>query len=160
MKKYYFALRLLSCVAGLMMFSAAYSATTLQHGESMQTVKRKFEVTMQPQKDGDFNAGRMTLDKSYEGALNAVGKGQMLSHVTDVKGSAGYVAIEHVTGTLEGNSGTFVLQHSGMMSAGDQALDIKIIPDSATGELTGLKGSMHIDIVDGEHFYILTYSLE
>ena len=129
----------------------------IQGYANMQTVKGKFEVVMQPQTDEGFDVGRMTLDKTYHGELNATAKGQMLSHVTDVKGSAGYVAIEHVNGMLNGKTGAFVLQHSGEMSSGNQTLSITIIPDSGTGELIGISGGMEIDIIDGQHFYILHY---
>jgi len=82
-----------------------------------------------------------------------------LSAVTSVKGSAGYVAIDHVTGELDGRKGSFVLQHSGAMNRGAQVLSIMVVPDSGTGELAGLSGTLSINIVDGLHFYDFIYSL-
>lgn len=83
----------------------------------------------------------------------------MLTALTDVEGSAGYVAIKQVSGTLAGRSGTFVLQHSGVMMRGAQQLTITVVPDSGTEQLVGLAGRMEIDIVDGKHFYTLQYTL-
>lgn len=122
-----------------------------------------FEVKMQPQdqEEGSESSvpGRMLLDKQFHGDLEATSKGQMLTALTDVEGSAGYVAIERVSGTLAGRSGTFVLQHSGVMTRGAQQLTITVVPDSGTGQLVGLAGRMEIDIVDGKHSYILQYTL-
>jgi hypothetical protein len=83
----------------------------------------------------------------------------MLSAGTNVKGSAGYVAIERVSGTLRGRKGSFVLQHSGTMTRGVPQLSISVVPDSGTGQLTGLTGKMNINIVDGKHFYDFEYAL-
>jgi hypothetical protein len=83
----------------------------------------------------------------------------MLSAGTNVKGSAGYVAIERVSGTLRGRKGSFVLQHSGTMTRGVPQLTITVVPDSGTGQLTGLTGKMNINIVDGKHFYDFEYAL-
>ena len=83
----------------------------------------------------------------------------MLSAVTDVKDSAGYVAMERVTGTLHGRSGTFVLQHSGTMTRGAPQLSVTVVPDSGTGQLAGLAGEMTIKIADGKHFYKFDYTL-
>jgi hypothetical protein len=103
--------------------------------------------------------GRMTLDKQFTGDLAATSKGQMLTAMTDVKGSAGYVAIERVTGTLNGRSGSFVLQHNATMSAAGPMMNIIVVPDSGTGELTGITGHMKIIITDGKHSYDFSYSL-
>ena len=121
-----------------------------------------FEVKLNPQTDdrvGDPTVGRMSLDKQFHGDLEAASKGQMLTAMTDVKGSAGYVAIERVTGKLHGHSGTFALQHSGSMARGAPQLTITVVPDSGTGELVGLAGKMTIDIVDGKHSYDFEYTL-
>ena len=121
-----------------------------------------FEVKLNPQTDdkvGDPTVGRMSLDKQFHGDLEAAGKGQMLTAMTDVKGSAGYVAIERVTGKLHGHSGTFALQHSGSMTRGAPLLTVTVVPDSGTGELVGLAGKMTINIVDGKHFYDFEYTL-
>jgi hypothetical protein len=97
-----------------------------------------FEVKMSPQTQeegvGDPNVGRMTLDKQFHGDLEDTSHGQMLAAMTDVEGSADYVAIERVTGSLDGRSGTFALQHSGTMTRGVPQLAITVVPDSGTGE--------------------------
>ncbi len=102
--------------------------------------------------------GRMSIDKQFHGDLEATSTGEMLTAVTDVKGSAGYVAIERVRGTLDGKSGTFVLQHSGTMTRGAPQLIITVVPDSGTGDLTGLAGTMTINIADGKHSYVFEYT--
>ena len=122
-----------------------------------------FEVKMVPQpvQDGigDPGIGRMALDKQFHGDLDATGKGQMLAVGTDVPGSAGYVALERVSGTLHGRRGTFALQHSGTMTRGAPQLSITVVPDSATGELLGLTGKLAIIIADGKHSYDFEYML-
>ncbi len=124
----------------------------------------KFEVKLNPQKPDNkeaesANLGRMSIDKSFHGDLEATSKGEMLSAVTDVKGSAGYVAIERVTGTLHGRNGAFVLQHSGTMTRGVPQMTVTVVPDSGTGQLVGLAGEMTIRIADGKHFYEFNYTL-
>jgi len=103
--------------------------------------------------------GRMSIDKQFHGDLQATSKGEMLSAGTTVKGSAGYVAIERVTGTLGGRSGTFVLQHSATLNRGEPLLSITVVPDSGTGELEGLAGKMAIEITAGRHSYTFDYTL-
>lgn len=129
-----------------------------------RTASGRFEVAMQPQADPAAETpgatlGRLRLDKQYHGDLQATAQGQMLSAITATPGSAGYVAIEHVTGTLHGRSGSFVLQHRGVMDRGAQALEITVVPDSGTGGLAGLSGRMAIRINEGRHEYDLSYSL-
>ncbi|RKI17064.1 DUF3224 domain-containing protein [Corallococcus sp. AB030] len=103
---------------------------------------------------------RMTLDKRFHGALEATSQGQMIAVRTPVEGSAGYVAMERVNGTLDGRAGTFALQHFGVMTRGAPDLVISVVPDSGTGELTGLAGSMTIDIAPGgKHSYDFQYTL-
>jgi Protein of unknown function (DUF3224) len=120
-----------------------------------------FEVKITPQDDKseDANLGRMTIDKQFHGDLEATSKGQMLTGMTSVKGSAGYVAIEKVSGTLGGRSGSFVLQHTGTMTRGTPQLSVTVVPDSGTGQLVGLTGSMKINIAEGKHSYDFDYSL-
>ena len=122
-----------------------------------------FDVKLNPQKLADSAAdtalGRMSIDKQFHGDLEAVSKGEMLSAGTSVKGSAGYVAIERVSGTLHGRNGTFVLQHSGIMTHGAAQLSVTVVPDSGTGQLAGLVGEMTINIVDGKHFYDFEYTI-
>jgi hypothetical protein len=122
-----------------------------------------FDVKLAPQPSDDYAdggmLGRLTIDKQFRGDLTGVSKGQMLSAGTPVKGSAGYVAMELVTGTLAGRSGTFVFQHSGTMSRGAASLSLTVVPDSGSGELTGLAGAMVIDIANGKHSYVFEYAL-
>jgi hypothetical protein len=118
------------------------------------------KVTPQDDKSADAKLGRMTIDKQYHGDLDAAGIGQMLTAGTEVKGSGAYVAIEKVTGTLKGRSGSFMLQHSGTMSGGKFQLNIAVVPDSGTGQLAGISGKMNITIAaDGKHSYDLEYTL-
>ena len=123
-----------------------------------------FNVKLTPQpfddKGEDVLLGRMTLDKQFHGDLEGISRGVMLSAGTSVKGSGGYVAMERVTGTLGGRSGSFVLQHSGTMDRNALRLTITVVPDSGTGQLTGITGKMDIKIEgDGKHFYDLEYTL-
>jgi hypothetical protein len=122
-----------------------------------------FEVKLVPQSPGDKaedgTLGRMSIEKQFSGDLEATSKGEMLTAGTSVKGSAGYVAIEKVSGALHGRSGTFVLQHSGTMTRGAPQLTITVVPDSGTGELVGLAGKMVINIVNGKHSYDFEYTL-
>jgi hypothetical protein len=123
-----------------------------------------FDVKLTPQppddKAQDATLGRMSIDKQFHGDLEAVSKGQMLTAGTAVKGSAGYVAIERVSGTLHGRTGSFILQHSGMMNRNSPHLLITVVPDSGTGQLTGLTGTMNIIIAaDGKHSYDFNYTL-
>ena len=122
-----------------------------------------FEVKVTPQPSEDktdvATLGRMTIDKQIHGDLEATSKGQMLTAGTPVKGSVGYVAIERVSGTLHGRTGTFILQHTGTMARGALQLSITVVPDSGTGQLTGLTGKMDIQITDGKHSYDFAYAL-
>lgn len=125
--------------------------------------KGTFEVDLQPLPfeggEPQWKLGRMSIDKTFSGDLVATSKGQMVSAMTETKGSAGYVAIERVTGTLGGRTGTFVLQHSGLMNRGAPSLSVVVVPDSGTGELVGLEGEFKIIIEGGQHRYEFTYRL-
>jgi hypothetical protein len=101
----------------------------------------------------------MSIEKQIHGDLEATSKGTMLTAGTDVKGSAGYVAIERITGTLQGRTGTFVLQHTGTMNRGVPQLSITVVPDSGTAQLLGLTGTMNITIADGKHSFAFDYTL-
>jgi hypothetical protein len=128
----------------------------------MTHVTGPFDVKVTPQDDKseDPLLNRMTLDKHYHGDLEGTGKGQMLTAGTSVKGSGAYVAIEKVTGTLKGRTGTFILQHSGTMTQNTPQLTITVVPDSGTGQLAGLSGKMTIIIApDGKHSYDFEYAL-
>ncbi len=122
-----------------------------------------FEVKLIPQAYDDPTEnpilGRLLIDKQFHGDLEGISKGEMLSAGTAVEGSAGYVAIEQVKGTLNGRSGTFYLQHNGVMARGEGQLTISVIPDSGTGDLVDLVGTMTITIVDGNHSYDFDYTL-
>ena len=122
-----------------------------------------FEVKLAPQSTDDAEGtplARLSIDKRFHGPLDGTSKGEMLSAGTPVKGSAGYVAIERVTGTLDGRRGSFVLQHSGTMTRGAPRLAIAVVPDSGTGELAGLAGTMTIEVAGGKHAYVLEYTLD
>ncbi|GGP24797.1 DUF3224 domain-containing protein [Silvimonas amylolytica] len=129
----------------------------------MPQVTGKFNVTitrLEPaEPDEEAALGRMGLDKRFEGPLTGSSKGQMLSAATNTVGSAGYVAMEKVTGTLDGLHGGFILQHAGSMNRGTPSLTVTVVPDSGSGELTGLIGRMGIRIENGQHFYDFSYTL-
>lgn len=123
----------------------------------------RFEVILKPletyNQAEDAKMGRMSIDKTFEGDLEGTSRGEMISGGSPAEGWAGYVAIEHVTGSLGGKSGSFLLQHSATMSPEGQELNIIVIPGSGTGELEGLSGTMKIVIQDGKHAYVFEYSL-
>ena len=103
--------------------------------------------------------GRLSIDKTFSGDLAGSSKGQMVGAFTAVEGSAGYVALERVTGALNGRAGSFILQHSGSMSRGGQTIIVTVVPDSGTEELTGLAGTMQIIIEGKKHSYLFDYTL-
>jgi|SRR5690554_3513350 len=124
----------------------------------------KFEVNMEPKEfsiagENDFQFGRLRLQKSFHGKLEAKSEGEMISVRTATKGSAGYVAIERVKGILDGNLGSFVLQHFGIMDRGKDRLILEVVPDSGTEGLSGISGTMQIEIKDGNHHYHFDYKL-
>lgn len=130
----------------------------------MATLARgSFQVRMTPAAEPDIAdgiaLGRMTLEKTFEGDLAATGAGQMLTAMTPVQGSAVYVAIERVTGALHGRHGSFALHHTGVMSRGEPSLAIGIVPDSGTGALAGIAGTLRIVVEGKQHFYELDYTL-
>lgn len=120
-----------------------------------------FDVKLNPlaANDRGANLGRMSIEKQFHGDLEGTSQGEMLSVMSDVKGSAGYVAIERVSGTLNGQRGSFVLQHNATMNRGEPSLNIIVVPDSGCGELAGLSGTMRIIIADGKHSYEFDYAL-
>ncbi len=121
-----------------------------------------FDVQTNPQAqeaaDG-LTLARLSLDKQFHGDLEGVGKGEMLAAGTDT-GIGLYVAVERVTGTLQGRRGSFVLVHKGTMSPTSQELAIEVMAGSGIGELAGLAGTLAITITEGKHFYDLEYTLE
>ena len=128
----------------------------------MKRASGSFDVSVQPLANADVSSdpllGRFLLIKKFSGGLEASARGHMLSAGTAMKGSAGYVAIDQITGSLDGRKGSFVLQHSGSMKRGAPTLSVMVVPDSGTGELTGLVGTLSISIVGGKHFYDFLYS--
>lgn len=119
-----------------------------------------FEVQLRPVGTDEKTLGRMSIDKQFSGDLTASSKGEMLAAMTDVPGSAGYVAMERVTGSLAGRSGSFVLQHSGTMNRGSAGLVVTVVPDSGTGELKGITGTMTIIVEGKKHSYEFDYTLQ
>ena len=143
---------------GSMAYPQDHSSATAKHASG------PFEVKLAPQKPDNpeaknANLGRMSISKQLHGDLEATSKGEMLSVATSVKNSAGYVAIERVTGTLHGRSGSFALQHSATMNRGVPQLSVSVVPDSGTDQLAGLAGTMTIRITEGKHFYEFEYTL-
>ena len=136
-------------------------AFTQKQGKVMNKASGTFEVKLNPQDQGaDMPVGRMHIDKQFQGDLVATSKGQMLMAASSsVKDSAGYVAIEKVTGTLNGRRGSFYLQHNGVMTRGVGELAITVIPDSGTDQLVGLRGKMNIIIAEGIHSYDFEYTI-
>jgi hypothetical protein len=122
-----------------------------------------FDVKLNPleayNKAEGANLGHMSIDKQFHGDLQAISQGEMLSAMGSVKGSAGYVAIERVSGALHGRRGSFVLQHNATMTRGEPYMNITVVPDSGTDELAGLSGKMLIIIADGKHSYEMDYTL-
>ena len=118
-----------------------------------------FEVKLTPQQDG-LVVGRLTIEKQYHGDLEGTSSGQMLAMNTSVQGSAGYVAMEQVSGTLQGRTGTFALQHSGTMNRGEPQLSVTVVPDSGTEQFAGISGKLNIIIAEGKHSYEFDYSIE
>ena len=123
--------------------------------------KGTFEVKLTPEEAGAGSVvGRMTITKNFAGDIVGTSEGLMVMTGTAVQGSAGYVALEKVTGSVHGRSGTFYLQHSGIMRRGEGQLTIVVVPDSGTDELTGLDGKFGITITEGNHFYDFEYTLD
>lgn len=127
----------------------------------MKRATGTFDVKLTPQSaDQNTLLGRMTIDKQFHGDLAGASKGEMLTAGTGVKESAGYVAIERVSGKLHGLAGTFILQHTGTMNRGQPSLSVSVVPDSGTGELEGLSGTMTIDLGGGKHAYVFDYTVK
>jgi hypothetical protein len=147
------------CMSTAFLTLALLAQPAQKKGAPMEkVVTGDFEVKLAPV-DETAPFSRMTIDKQFTGALTAASKGVMVAFMTAVKGSAGYVAMEQVTGSLEGREGTFVLQHSSTMERGVGKQSIVVVPDSGTGALAGLSGSMVIEMEGGKHGYRFTYRL-
>jgi hypothetical protein len=151
-------------IAGSRVFDMRFARASAVSSAGMQaTATGTFDVKMGPQAFENAPDGallsRFTLDKTFQGDLTGTSQGQMLAAGTAVKDSAGYVAIEVVSGTLGGRTGTFALQHTGTMNRGAPSLSITVVPDSGTGGLAGISGTLTIRIEGGKHFYDFTYTL-
>lgn len=129
----------------------------------MATARGEFDVTMQRDSDDDTadgtTLGSMVVEKRFRGDLDGIGRGRMLTGTTPVDGSAGYVLIERIRGRLHGRSGTFLLQHSGILDRGSPRPWIEIVPDSGSGELAGIRGRLIVRIDRGYHAYEIEYTL-
>jgi hypothetical protein len=161
---------LVSCLVsgvavGLMLLtvSAAHARQSNRKGNLVTNhAQGTFDVKVTSAADGNAAGsaiGRFLLDKQYHGDLEGTSRGEMLGANTSVKGSAGYVAMEEVTGTLKGRKGSFILQHSGTMMRGVPEMTVSVVPDSGAGQLTGIAGTMKITIADGKHSYDFEYTL-
>ena len=156
------------CCLCLVLRSAAFTHIPTPHLAQKEAAMAThasgtFEVKIVPQTANEIETAagvsRMTIDKEIHGELEGTSKGEMLAAMTDVKGSGAYVALERVTGTLNGRAGTFVLQHTATRTSTSQQLVITVVPDSGTGQLIGLAGKFMIKIEDKKHFYDFEYSL-
>lgn len=152
---------MIAALAVLMPFASANANTKRKVKPMTKSATGDFDVKGTPlpfdDKAPGVTLGRMRFDKQFRGDLVATSQVEMLSALSSVKGSAAYVAMEWITGTLGSKSGSFVLHHTGVMDRGAQSLAISVVPDSGTGELTGLTGTFKIDIRDGKHFYAFDY---
>ena len=126
----------------------------------IQRAKGEFDVKLTPQADDkDTGLGRMSIEKTWRGDLAGTSRGEMLTAMTETKGSAGYVAEERFAGTLAGRKGSFTFQHHAVMDRGKPSLEIRVVPDSGTGELAGISGTLTLEITGGKHFYELEYTM-
>jgi hypothetical protein len=150
--------------AALILATGAGFAVASEKPMPAQTVTGAFDVKLSPEPASAAaeiaGIGRMSLDKTFHGPLQGTSRGEMIAFRSTTPGSAGYVAMETVRGTLDGREGSFVLQHSATMDRNQPSLSITVVPDSGTGALTGLTGRMHIDIAPGgAHSYRFEYRL-
>jgi Protein of unknown function (DUF3224) len=146
---------------GIVSWAYTNSPAAVQKEQVMPTqASGTFEVKLTPQADdtGDPALGRMLIDKQFHGELEGTSKGQMLT-AGSAEGSGVYVAVEKVTGTLHGRTGTFILHHTGIMTRKTPQLSINVVPDSGTGQLAGITGKMNIIITNGKHSYDFEYTL-
>jgi hypothetical protein len=144
------------------MKQAAIALAFVAGGAMANEASGSFEVRVKPvagEMRANDSRGRMVFDKTFSGGLTGKSDGEMLTAGSPSTGSGGYVALERFEGKLDGRDGSFVMQHSGVMESGKYELDIKIVPDSGTGQLIGIRGSAKITITGGQHFYTLSYTL-
>ena len=130
----------------------------------MPQAKGEFEVKRIPQEELDIgggdSVGHSRFDKRFHGLLDATSVVHMLAVMSKVPGSGAYVAMERIEGTLDGRRGSFFAQHSGVMDRGKPSLSLSVVPDSGSDELSGLRGTIAIDIVDGKHYYTFDYEID
>jgi len=150
-----FANRLLPIAAAVAMFVTPTHAKDIK----MHHAAGEFEVKLLPVSEADDALMRMSIDKQFHGDLEATSQGQMMAGGNEANGARVYVALETVTGTLNGHKGSFILAHRGTMTKSDQALSIIIVPDSGTDALRGINGTFEIEITGGKHLYKMDYSL-
>jgi hypothetical protein len=153
-------MRRIAIVLALVLTSAAYA----KEKPSMSRATGTFDVKLTPAPAAESaegaTLGRMSIDKQFHGDIDGTSTGEMLTAMSKVEGSGVYVAVERVSATLKGRKGTFALHHTGVMTRGTPQLSITVVPDSGTGDLTGISGTMSIDIAaDGTHSYTFDYSL-
>jgi hypothetical protein len=157
------ALRISLVLVFIVLTVTALPAQEIDTGMT-EHAKGTFDVALKPLEpyntEEGASIGRMSLDKIFHGDLEAVGKGEMLTAMTDIQNSAGYVAVERIAGTLNGRKGTFAVLHRGIMTRGAPELIITVVPDSGTDELTGLSGTMTITITEGKHIYDFEYTFK
>lgn len=153
-------MRYLLCLAALLAFGQPPADVAKKEAsKKMLRASGTFEVKLTPQTPADPSLGRLTIDKQFAGDLEGSSRGEMLSALTPVKGSAGYVALERVTGKIADRSGSFVLQHTGTMNRGEPEQAVTVVPDSGSGGFEGIAGRMTIRIEGGKHFYEFEYTL-
>ncbi len=148
-------------IAAGMLSTPISAADTVVSKEALMSdqARGEFDVKVVPISGKEEALGRMSIDKTYHGDLDATGTGQMMASRDERTGAAVYVAIETVTGTLKGRKGSFMLAHRGMMSAAGHELNVVIVPASGTDGLTGISGDLEIVIEGGKHSYVLRYAL-
>ena len=127
------------------------------HGHRPWTLDVNIEAEPPFLEQDGLKLNRNVVRKEFSGDVAGTSEAQMIAVMTDTPGSAGYVAVEHFTGSVAGKSGSFVLQHSGVMNKGDAQLTVTIVPDSGTGGLAGISGTLEIDNDEGQHSYVLYY---
>jgi Protein of unknown function (DUF3224) len=150
-----FANRLLALAAAAAMFASPLHAKD----NEMHHAAGEFEVKLVPVSEASDALMRMSIDKQFHGDLEATSEGQMMAGGNEANGARVYVALETITGTLNGHKGSFILAHRGTMTSSDQALSIIIVPDSGTEDLRGIKGTFGIEITGGKHLYKMDYML-
>ena len=127
----------------------------------MPTARGSFEVNIEPEppfleQDG-VSLSRNNVSKRFSGEMAGDSRAQMTAAYTATPGSAGYVAIEHFSGSVHGKEGSLTFQHNGIMDRGEAKLAVTVVPDSGTGELEGVSGTMELNNDEGGHTYVFEY---